>query len=58
MYNIKYGYKLIFSGSDSESYAGNVLFPGLKRKNADESIKQCVKYLANYWFHEFGLEVG
>lgn len=34
-----------------------VLFPNVTRKDAEQDLRQMVKYLANYGFYKFGVEV-
>lgn len=34
------------------------LFPGATRDTLDEGLLPCLKYLLNYTFYKFGLEVG
>ncbi|XP_063241990.1 piezo-type mechanosensitive ion channel component-like isoform X9 [Bacillus rossius redtenbacheri] len=34
-----------------------VLFPNTRRENADDSIRSCLKYLLNYGFYKFGIEI-
>ncbi|XP_063226263.1 piezo-type mechanosensitive ion channel component-like isoform X4 [Bacillus rossius redtenbacheri] len=35
----------------------NVLFPNVRRSNADDNIRTCLKFLLNYGFYKFGVEV-
>ena len=35
-----------------------IVFSSIRRSNADESIKNCIKFFLNYAFYKFGLEVG
>ncbi len=35
----------------------SVLFPGVERQHADMSLVQCFKFMANYGFYKFGVEV-
>lgn len=35
----------------------NVLFPGVTREDADKNIKLLLKYLHNYGFYKFGIEL-
>lgn len=37
--------------------ARGVVFPGVGRQDADESVVKCLMFLANYGFYKFGLEV-
>lgn len=34
------------------------MFPKIKRTDADKNLKNCLKYLLNYGFYKFGVEVG
>ncbi|XP_055955380.1 piezo-type mechanosensitive ion channel component 2 isoform X2 [Patella vulgata] len=34
-----------------------VIFPEIKRENADKGIKYCLMYFANYFFYKYGLEI-
>lgn len=34
------------------------MFPRIKRADADKNLKCCVKYLLNFCFYKFGIEVG
>lgn len=34
-----------------------VIFPDATRSTADDNLLECFKYLANYFFYKFGLEV-
>lgn len=35
-----------------------VIFPDATRSTADDNLLECFKYLANYFFYKFGLEVS
>jgi len=41
---------------ESKSAPGAV-FPDIIRPNADESVKSCAQFFANYFFHKFGVEI-
>lgn len=41
------------SPSDTEK----LMFPNITRKEADKDLIHCIKYLANYGFYKFGVEV-
>lgn len=34
------------------------MFPNIKRSDADKNLKNCIKYLFNYGFYKFGIEVS
>lgn len=34
------------------------MFPKIKRNDADKNLKNCIKYLFNYGFYKFGIEVS
>ena len=34
-----------------------ILFPDIRRADADKGLLECAKYLFNYFFYKFGLEV-
>lgn len=34
------------------------MFPSITRKDADKDLENCLKYLANYGFYKFGVEVS
>lgn len=34
------------------------MFPHIKRTDADKNLKNCLKYLANFGFYKFGIEVS
>ena len=35
-----------------------IMFPNIQRCHADEDLGTCLKYLLNYGFYKFGIEVG
>ena len=37
--------------------APGAVFPEITRKNADDSVKECVQFFINYFFHKFGVEI-
>lgn len=43
--------------NEPEPKAG-VIFPDATRSTADDNLLECLKYLANYFFYKFGLEVS
>lgn len=43
--------------NEPEPKAG-VIFPEATRSKADDNLLECIKYLANYFFYKFGLEVS
>jgi len=36
----------------------HVMFPNIQRCHADQDLRTCFKYLLNYGFYKFGVEVG
>ena len=36
----------------------HVMFPNIQRCHADQDLRSCFKYLLNYGFYKFGVEVG
>ncbi|KAJ8302543.1 hypothetical protein KUTeg_018939 [Tegillarca granosa] len=34
-----------------------IIFPEIKRRDADKNIKNCCKFFANYFFYKYGLEI-
>jgi hypothetical protein len=34
------------------------MFPDIQRCHADQDLQTCLKYLLNYGFYKFGIEVG
>lgn len=38
--------------------ARSIVFPEITRKNADDNLLGCVKFLINYGFYKFGVEVS
>jgi hypothetical protein len=35
-----------------------IMFPNIQHCHADEDLVSCLKYLLNYGFYKFGVEVG
>ena len=35
-----------------------VLFPNITRQQADDGLLECIKFLLNYGFYKFGVEVS
>jgi hypothetical protein len=36
----------------------HIMFPNIQRCHADRDLRSCFKYLLNYGFYKFGIEVG
>lgn len=36
----------------------HIMFPNIQRCHADRDLRSCFKYLLNYGFYKFGVEVG
>jgi hypothetical protein len=36
----------------------HIMFPNIQRCHADHDLRSCFKYLLNYGFYKFGVEVG
>lgn len=36
----------------------HIMFPDIQRSHADHDLRSCFKYLLNYGFYKFGIEVG
>jgi len=36
----------------------HIMFPNIQRCHADQDLRNCFKYLLNYGFYKFGVEVG
>lgn len=51
----QYNYRLARGWSTHRPY---FMFPSIKRADADKNIKYCLKYLMNYGYYKFGIEVS
>lgn len=43
---------------DSPEIPNGIVFPETTRADADNGLKDCLKYLVNYGFYKFGIEVN
>uniref|UniRef100_A0A0N4Z7S3 Piezo-type mechanosensitive ion channel component n=1 Tax=Parastrongyloides trichosuri TaxID=131310 RepID=A0A0N4Z7S3_PARTI len=39
------------------SFSSHLLFPGIIRRHADKNVKDCIKFLSNFFFYKFGFEI-
>lgn len=50
--------KLFYERTKAKRPPHGIIFPEIRRKDADAGVLQCCKFLANFGFYKFGREVS